>query len=116
MLKSKNLKVQKFLDEISEFDNKKFKILQKLREIVFGKSKKINEEIKYGGIMFSLEKNFGGIFVYKNHISFEFLNGWQMNDPQKILEGTGKFRRHLKFKKFSDIEKKQVKFFLDQMI
>ncbi len=38
----------------------------------------------YGGIMFSLDDDFGGIFVRKNHISFEFGNGFAMDDPDKF--------------------------------
>ncbi len=44
--------------------------------------------------MFSLDEDFGGLFVRKRHISFEFGKGFLMDDPNKILEGKGKYRRH----------------------
>ena len=116
MKKSKNEQVQKFLDEIMMLDDIKFEMLQKLRKIVFDIYPKINERMIYGGIMFSLEEDFGGLFVSKNHISFEFINGFTMNDPKKILEGTGKFRRHLKIRSLIDIEDKQVDFFVKQAL
>ncbi|MDX9800282.1 MAG: DUF1801 domain-containing protein [Spirochaetia bacterium] len=52
----------------------------------------------------------------KNHIFFEFINGYQFNDPQKILEGTGKFRRHLKIMSIADVEIKEVDFFVKQAL
>jgi hypothetical protein len=76
----------------------------------------LDESMMYGGIMFSLDEDFGGIFVRKNHISFEFGNGYTMKDPDKLLEGTGKFRRHLKIIAFSDIEDKKVEFFVRQAV
>ena len=114
--KSKNEQVQKFLEEIMMFDDEKFSILQELRKIVFKNHKKTEERMMYGGIMFSLEDDFGGIFVRKNHVSFEFINGFTMNDQKKLLEGTGKIRRHLKIKSLSDIKDKKVNFFVKQAV
>ena len=39
-----------------------------------------------------------------------------MNDPKKLLEGTGKFRRHLKIRSLSDIKDKKVEFFVKQIV
>ncbi len=96
MIKSNNEQVHNFLEEIQIIDDEKYLILQKLRGIVFNNNKTVNDRMMYGGIMFSLDDDFGGIFVRKNHISFEFSNGFILKDPNNILEGTGKFRRHLK--------------------
>jgi hypothetical protein len=114
MKKSKNEQVQKFLEEIMMFNEEQFNILQKLRGIVFKIYPKTNERMMYGGIMLSLKDDFGGLFVRKNHISFEFVNGFTMNDSEKLLEGTGKFRRHLKIKSLTDIKNKKVDFFVKQ--
>jgi len=116
MKKSKNEKVQKFLDEIMTFVPEKFEMLTNLRQIVFSNYPKVDERIMYGGIMFSLEDDFGGLFVRKNHISFEFSFGVEMNDPEKILEGAGKYRRHLKIRKLADIKDKEVDFFVKQAL
>ena len=114
MEKSKNEQVEKYLEEIMLINDEQFNVLRKLREIVFNVNPKTNERIMYGGIMFSLNDDFGGIFVRKNHISFEFGNGFTMNDPDKLLEGKGKFRRHLKIRSLSDIDDKKVEFFVKQ--
>ena len=115
MENSKNKKVQNFLNDIKMLNDDKFSILQKLREMVIQQFPEVGERIMYGGIMFSLEEDFGGVFVYKKHISFEFGNGATMKDPKGLLEGSGKLRRHLKFSSLSDITDKDVVFFLKQI-
>ena len=117
MKKSKDEKVQKFLDEIIMIDSAKYNTLNVMREIVFQIYPKTDERIMYGGIMFSLDtEDFGGLFVRKNHISFEFIKGFIMKDPNKLLEGSGKFRRHLKIKSKEDIGNKNVDFFVKQAV
>lgn len=115
MDKSKMEQVQNFLEDILMIDPVKFEILQKLRKIVFTNYKKTNERMMYGGIMFSLKDDFGGLFVREKHISFEFGFGVYMKDPHKILEGSGKLRRHIKIRSISDIENKKVDFFVKQV-
>ena len=116
MMKSKNNQVQQLIDDIEMIDIDKFEILIKLRDIVFSCNPKIQERVMYGGIMFSLEDDFGGLFVRKKHVSFEFVFGVQMKDPDGVLEGTGKFRRHLKIKSLTDIKNKEVDFFVKQAV
>lgn len=116
MITSENEQVQKFLEEIEQMDEEKSLIILKLREMVFELFPGVNEKIMYGGIMFSLEKDWGGLFLSKKHVSFEFSNGAVFNDPKKILEGGGKFRRHLKFKSQADIVDKEVPFFIKQAV
>jgi hypothetical protein len=113
--KIKDEKVQYFLDELEAFDPEKFAIISRLRRIVFVHFPDVNERIIYGGIMFSLKDDFGGLFAYKHHVSFEFSNGYKMHDPEKMLEGKGKFRRHLKIRLLEDIDAKKTEFFVQQI-
>ncbi len=115
-MESKNKIVQDFLDDMNTVDHEKYLILNRIREIVFKHYGETSERIIYGGIMFSLDGDFGGLFVRKNHISFEFTEGFLMNDPQKLLEGNGKYRRHLKLRTLDDIENKRVEFFVKQVV
>jgi len=116
MKKSKNEQVQKFLNDIAKLDDEKFSILKKLRAIVFEIYPDAEEKIMYGGVMFSLKGDFGGVFVSKKHVSFEFSKGFEFSDPHNHLEGTGKFRRHLKLKTLADIDDKQVASFVEQAV
>ena len=116
MGKSRNEQVQNFLDDINVVDPEKSIIIQNLRKIVFSTDPGITERIMYGGMLLSLEHDFGGIFAYKKHVSFEFSHGVQMDDPNNILEGGGKLRRHIKVYCIADIETKMVASFVKQAL
>ena len=73
----------------------------------------------YGGVVF--EKEAGnhstmvcGHFVYKQHVSLEFSKGYLLEDPAGVLEGSGKYRRHIKLTDVTDIEDKQVRAMLER--
>ena len=73
----------------------------------------------YGGLVFELEDavhktQIGGVFISKKHVSFEFSKGYLMDDPKGLLEGGGKFRRHLKLRSFNDVADKNLIGFFKQ--
>ena len=111
------MEVKQFLEELELEDLDKFKMVQNILKDVKSVCSNIKERMMYGGIMFSVNtSDIGGVFVRKNHISIEFSSGHKMSDPKKVLEGTGKFRRHIKIRNISDIKEKNVLFYLKQMI
>ena len=114
--KSKNEDVQKFIEETLEFGGEKGKLLRKMRDLIFKNFPEVNEKFMYGGIMFYIDNPFCGLFVYKKHISLEFSNGAEFTDPDKLLEGNGKFRRHLKVSSPEDIEAKKVSYYVKQAL
>jgi hypothetical protein len=115
MANSHNEKVQQLINDIEMYHPDKLELLMKLRDIVFHHHPKTLERVMYGGIMFSMESDYGGIFVRKKHISFEFTSGNEFEDSDKILEGKGKFRRHLKLRSMEDVENKTVSHFVKQV-
>ncbi len=115
MKKSKNIQVQKFLEEMMMMDDQKYNILQALREIVLNIFPEVTERIIYWWIMFTLETDFWGIFSSKKHVSFEFTNWYLLQNPKKKLEWTWKFRRHLKIKSLSEVKEKDVDFYVKQI-
>ncbi len=73
----------------------------------------------YGGIVFEMEPGVHktavcGHFVYKNHVSLEFGDGYRLSDPKEVLEGKGKYRRHIKLTSLGDIESKTVRAMIEQ--
>jgi hypothetical protein len=104
---------EKFLKELKAFDKEKYAIVTTLRDLVLT-NKSTSEEIKYGGLLYSLEKPYTGIFVYKNHVTLEFSEGAKLNDPDKLLNGSGRHRRNLQFKTVNEINKSVVRDFLKQ--
>ena len=73
----------------------------------------------YGGIVFESERGnpktlVCGHFVYKNHVSLEFAKGNELRDPNGVLEGNGKYRRHIKLTRQDDIYEKSVRSMIEQ--
>lgn len=117
MKKVTNKEVQTFLDATRAMSPVKYDSITEIREIFLEFHPATEEKIMYGGITFFLNNElFGGIFISKNHISIEFSNGYQMNDPNKHLEGKGKYRRHLKIRTREDVQTKVVSYYIKQAI
>ncbi len=113
---SNNPKIQRFLDDTNMAAPDKYAILQAARDIVFQRHPTATERFIYGGIMFTVGNDFGGVFTSKHHISFEFSQGNLLNDPNKHLEGSGKSRRHLKLCNLDDVGAKNVAGFVSQAV
>lgn len=117
MRSSKNKDVQDFLKNLETIDHKRYDLLVGVREVVFQIHESVSEKMMYGGIIFFIGSDmFSGVFAYKSHVSIEFSNGYLMEDKAGLLEGKGKFRRHLKIKTKDDIEEKSVAYYVEQAI
>ena len=73
----------------------------------------------YGGTMFEVvpgdhSTRLFGHFAYKNHVSLEFTEGASFDDPDHLLEGSGKMRRYLKFHSMDEVTAKDPAWFLRQ--
>lgn len=76
---------------------------------------------KYGGTVFLTDPDkqgsfVGGVFSYAAHVTVEFPKGAEFDDPDNVLEGKGKARRHVKLTAMSDIDGKGVDGFLKQAL
>lgn len=114
MSTSSDQKVQAFLDNLQIVDSSKYELIQAARGILFEQYPDAQERMMYGGILFSLEEDFAGLFAYTHHVSMEFGQGYLMNDPEKLLEGKGKYRRHIKLKPTDQLMMKKLPFFVAQ--
>lgn len=113
MTESASSKVDKFIQDIQYQSPEKHEILVALREMISKTNPKLEQGIKYGGLVFTLSNVLlGGVFVYKNHLSLEMGKGPDLPDPDKILEGKGKTRRHIKMSTIEDIRAKKVESFV----
>jgi hypothetical protein len=111
-----NEKILNFIQDLELTDFHKAEITKKLHEI-FTRNKVIKEKFIYGGIgMYIKEKLIGGIYASKKHISLVFSRGNELSDKYNILEGEGKFRRHIKLTSTKDVELKHCRFYIQQII
>lgn len=64
------------------------------------------EEFKWSRPVFTANKSFAYLKTAKNHVTLGFYKFEKLNDPQNLLEGTGKDMRHIKLKSEDDIDAK----------
>ncbi|HHG89276.1 MAG TPA: DUF1801 domain-containing protein [Devosia sp.] len=107
-------RLQALVEDWQQVAPQKAAIVSQVRELVKSIFPGVGERVMYGGIFFSLNSDFGGVFVYKTHVSVEFTNGAHMRDPEHHLEGSGKLRRHIKLRSIGEIESKQLAFYVRQ--
>lgn len=105
-------RISRLLEDIRLLDPGRFELVQTLRELILDLDPSISEEVKYGGFLFSAGKPFCGVFSYAKHVSLEFGAGASLPDTFKVLEGAGKFRRHIKLLSVEDIRGKHVRDYL----
>lgn len=102
-------------------DATKAEIIGSLEEAIIKLAPDASLRAMYGGSVIELEienpkSRIGGFYAYAEYVSLEFANGVQFEDPDGVLEGTGKFRRHVKLSCIDDIEAKACKRFLEQAL
>lgn len=102
-------KVETLLDDIRHLGEEQHAIVVRVRELVLSAGSDVSEEVKYGGVLFSVHSHFCGVFAYAHHVSLEFSEGARLPDPHQVLEGGGKHRRHIKLRKADDIAEKCVR-------
>ncbi|MEM9701907.1 MAG: DUF1801 domain-containing protein [Planctomycetota bacterium] len=69
-----------------------------IREVVPG----VSTVEKYGGTLYTLkpeekEGQFCGVFEMKAHVHLAFSRGAELSDPDGLLLGAGKYRRHINY-------------------
>ena len=100
--------VDALLNDIRYINEAHYQLVQEVRALVRDLVNTVSEEVKYGGILFSSDVMFAGVFAYKDHVTVEFGQGAKIQDTFGFLEGSGKFRRHIKLKVTSDIEDRRL--------
>ncbi len=117
MGESNNKKVQNFLADVDYKSPEQLTIIQDVRKAFLVADKNLAEDIKYGGLVFLQDDTLiAGIFCYKKHVSIEFSNGASFEDPDKLLEGKGKYRRHLKLVLSDEFTAKNGVFYIKQAV
>ena len=103
----KNLKKSTYVrDENPELG----KVVRGLRSFVKKCVPGTNETVNAWGIpTFERKDPFCFFMVGKNHVTFGFHSGTSLDDPEGLLEGTGKNIRHVKLRTLDDVEQKGLK-------
>lgn len=112
----KKLTVDEFFSDLSLLDGERFAIATSLRSKIKALAADVEEKIMYGGVLYYMEDSFCGIFSYKTHVTLEFGEGARLSDKHHVLEGSGKLRRHIKFKTLEEVKGKHADFYIKQAI
>jgi hypothetical protein len=86
------------------------KVVRGLRQFVKGIVPGTRETANAWGVPTFLAKDpFCFYMVGKHHVTFGFHFGTSLEDPEKLLEGTGKNLRHVKLRSVEDLERKGLR-------
>src|SRR5262245_48614057 len=96
---------------------KKQSIIRALRKFVKRAAPQLQESMKWGNGCWLKGKHpvsyvYSG---YPGYVQFGFFRGARLKDPKKLLEGDGKFVRHIKLFKPSDIDEPAFRALLKQV-
>jgi len=94
-------------------DNEKKALVKILHELILRAVPRAETKPKYGGVLYTLKPNekegqFCGVFTYKAHVQLAFSQGASLEDPEGVLEGNGKYRRHITIESIDEIPEKQL--------
>lgn len=101
-------KVVSLLHDLALFHPERLAVVEAVRALVYSLLPQATERVMYGGLMYATRDDFCGVFAYQKHVSVEFGRGCDLHDIAGVLEGGGKFRRHIKLFSVSDIEAKSL--------
>ncbi len=106
-----------FMMDLQSTEAERYDMALKIRDMYFNVDPDVIENIKYGGLNFSKgQKLIGGLFFYQSHASIEFSEGASLSDPDSVLEGKGKLRRHIKVTSYQDIQTKNVSSYVKEAL
>lgn len=101
--------IEAYLRDIQEHSFEFHDIVVRVRSLFWETCPDLSEAAKYGGMVFLKNGELiGGVFAYKEHVSVEFSQGASFFDPGSVLEGKGKYRRHIKLHDLEDIDAKHL--------
>lgn len=92
-------------------------LITELSEIVADIAAILEKTVKWGqGCWVQGKDHKFFIHCKPDHIQFGFYNGAKLNDPESLLQGNGKFVRHIKIFSTAKINLITIKHFITQVI
>jgi hypothetical protein len=105
-----------FQNLLNHKDESLIMLYHQVRKIILDIHPEANELLYYTHALtsvYSITEKMGDGFchipIYTNHLNLGFNKGSLLKDPKELLEGTGKFIRHIPIRELSDLESTGVK-------
>ena len=90
-------------------------LIRALRQFVKRVAPSLEESVKWGnGCWIQRKAPVAYVYSAPDHVQFGFFAGSALKDPDRLLQGQGKFVRHIKLVKRSDIDEKSFAALLRQ--
>lgn len=83
-------------------------ILIELRKMFLNSNLGITESYKWSRPVYGCPKDFAYIKYAKKHVTLGFYDASILHDPSGKLEGEGKNMKHLKIKKWSEVDEHEI--------
>ncbi|MBU1100135.1 MAG: DUF1801 domain-containing protein [Bacteroidetes bacterium] len=110
-----NKTIETLLEEFEILNPELAVLIRSIRKMILAIAPECEEKVMYGGIIYAKPgRMFCGLFLRKKHISVEFDLGHLLTDKNSFLEGSGKFRRHLKIYNGEEVKLKLVEKFVKE--
>jgi len=90
--------------------------LEALRLLIKSTLPDTTEGMKWGAPVYRGSDDHPLVYLYggKNHANLGFLRGAELDDPNKLLQGSGKSGRHIKINSSAEIQKEKIRTLLLQ--
>jgi len=96
-----NKQITHYIDEAPE---KQRKIMEIIRKTIHDKVPHVLEEFKWSRPVFRTNHDFAYLKTTKAYVTLGFFHAQILDDPDNLLEGTGKDMRHIKLKNVESID------------
>ena len=94
-----------FDDYLEDQGAKNQAIIKALRRFVKRTAPGLTESVKWGNGCWVGRKNpVAYVYSDRGHVQFGFFNGAALKDPKGLLQGSGKYVRHVKIRKPAEID------------
>jgi len=98
-----------------DIDRKLKPLAMTLRELILETIPDVTESIKWGVPVYQQQKLICSVRANRQHINLQFFDvGTSLDDPDNLLEGSGKKLRHVQIHSEKDIRKNQFRRWLKQ--
>ena len=92
-------------------------VIRALRTFVKRVAPQLQESVKWGnGCWVQGKAPVAYVYSAPDHVQFGFFGGSALEDPRRLLNGEGKFVRHIKVRKRSDIDERAFGALLRQAV
>jgi hypothetical protein len=105
-MKPERINLEEYLSQYPEEMNI---IARNLRNLILEIVPDMDENIKWKNLFYEKNGFICAIVIHGDHVNLEFARGTELEDPYRMLEGTGKKIRHMKIHNSDEIKSNEIK-------